>query len=504
MATCALFGQVPSVQDKNYTSKEHWIGTATYNMSWGIVTLQIEEIEDEKYCSEFILLFLNDTIWSNRKDCTSPLSGILRGTNGHKCTFADFNDTSIRNLPTPTHCMMNNGNSSQYVSCEKKIDEGCQHINKENFSPFGITLSFINTSSEYCKDKSENAVDPEGCSLNSLIEQCKYVMVIFGSLVLILDIACICCCVRCLTRRQLLSRKNDVGQLAVRRPNSEAIEHIYINRDLSNENDTYEVSTNKTQKADASMRNEQQTMQDNDMAVSRSAKSHSGDYDLAWPGTSWSTTVASPDVDYTHVEMLNKQTMDTVPEEEIYSKQKLVWEEGNDANKEPFLDAQTKMKHSNVTENNHKKVTTGGMKRVEITDNNSFLEASYSTVVILNQNQDAQNAGYNNADDNIYSKVNINSTKQRIKKEAQGKSEKPLESITSIDNSSCMNKPTAGNDNGKLSMIKKTQDKIPPTTSTGTTDVNNLDIRFKINKTNTMTDENATVLMGNVRLETKL
>ena len=75
--------------------------------------------------------------------------------------------------------------------------------------------------------------------------------------------------------------------------------------------------TNKTQKADGNMRNVQQTMQDNDMAVSRSAKSYSGDKDLVWPGTGWSKTVTSPDVDYTHVEIMNKQTMDTVPEEEI-------------------------------------------------------------------------------------------------------------------------------------------------------------------------------------------
>ena len=71
--------------------------------------------------------------------------------------------------------------------------------------------------------------------------------------------------------------------------------------------------TNKTQKADASMRSVPQIMQDNDMMISRSAKSHSGDYDLAWPGTSWSTTVTSPDVDYTHEEIMNKQTMDTLP-----------------------------------------------------------------------------------------------------------------------------------------------------------------------------------------------
>ena len=92
---------------------------------------------------------------------------------------------------------------------------------------------------------------------------------------------------------------------------------IYIKRDLSSQNTTYEVVTNKTQKADGNMRNVQQTMQDNDMAVSRSAKSYSGDKDLAWPGTGWSKTVTSPDVDYAHVKIMNKQTMDTVPEEEI-------------------------------------------------------------------------------------------------------------------------------------------------------------------------------------------
>ena len=48
----------------------------------------------------------------------------------------------------------------------------------------------------------------------------------------------------------------------------------YLYRDLSSQNDTYEVVTNITQKADASIRNVQQTMQDNDMGVSRSAKSY--------------------------------------------------------------------------------------------------------------------------------------------------------------------------------------------------------------------------------------
>ena len=74
--------------------------------------------------------------------------------------------------------------------------------------------------------------------------------------------------------------------------------------------------------------------------------------------------------------------------------------------------------------------TDEGIKRVEITDSNTLVESLYSTVVILDQKQQIQKVGYNKAYDDIYS---INGTKQQTKeKEAQGKSEKPLESIISV------------------------------------------------------------------------
>ena len=96
--------------------------------------------------------------------------------------------------------------------------------------------------------------------------------------------------------------KVDIGQEPARRPYSETIELFYINRDLSSINDTYEIVTNNTQRTDARLRIVQQNKQNNDMEASRSAKSQSGDYNLAWPGGGWSTTVASID-------------MNTVPEE---------------------------------------------------------------------------------------------------------------------------------------------------------------------------------------------
>ena len=157
----------------------------------------------------------------------------------------------------------------------------------------------------------------------------------------------------------------------------------------------------------------------------------------------------------------------------------------------------------NKTEHNHKIATEGGIKRVEITNNNTLTEAPYSTVVIVDQKQHVDKAGYNKADDDIYSIVNINDTKRQIKEEeAQGKSEKPLQSIKSGDNSSFLKKPTEAyvRELDKLEKIKKSQDKTPPKASQGTTN----DSWFKIDNANTMADENATVLIGNLRLETKL
>ena len=151
--------------------------------------------------------------------------------------------------------------------------------------------------------------------------------------------------------------------------------------------------------------------------------------------------------------------------------------------------------------------TEEGIKRVEIPDSNTLVESPYSTIVIEDQKQHVQKVGYNKAYDDIYSIVNLNDTKQQTKEEAaQGKSEKPFESIISVDNISCMNKATEANvlALNKLAMIKKPQDTTRPKASKGTTNDSHHDIRFRIDKANTMADENAAVSLGNVRLKTKL
>nr|XP_022342365.1 uncharacterized protein LOC111136069 [Crassostrea virginica] len=74
--------------------------------------------------------------------------------------------------------MMNRGNSSQYISCDEQIEDGCQPV--VNTSRQVITLSFTDRGSGYCKIESIKA-DPRECSLTASIRECKYYIMGFGS-----------------------------------------------------------------------------------------------------------------------------------------------------------------------------------------------------------------------------------------------------------------------------------------------------------------------------------
>lgn len=129
-------------------------------------------------------------------------------------------------------------------------------------------------------------------------------------------------CVRHIVKRKTLAIQKEKTREHTSRPISEAITRIYkhMNNFEDQHNSSYDLVVNMSRKAHFNALDETDTSEDYDKGFFRLA-SHSGDYDKAWCNN-WSST-PSPDADYAKVQAISNQIMTTVPEEEIYSKQRL-------------------------------------------------------------------------------------------------------------------------------------------------------------------------------------
>lgn len=325
LENCELGGKSPFlVNDSPFN--DSWVGKAIYVTRWGNITLQIETMNGLKDCSglfygQLIKSFQNFSNYINNEKC------ILYN-------FTEINKSHVfkSELPPPTLCMVRRHNSTEYIACNTSLPLSCNCNNTRKSEDLKITLRFTTDLIVSVPINASNA-NPV-CSLSSLLKDTYlYYLISVISFAIILNISCISCCVKYQMKRKL--RTSEFGRVeSLERPVSEAIEHIYINRDLASQSIAYDVVADMAKNSDLNQCYEEYGMQEYDRGILRSVKANSGDYDKAWPYNDWSAA-ASPSADYDHMETLRKQMMDTLPEEEIYSKQRLMAEDKYDVTEEP-------------------------------------------------------------------------------------------------------------------------------------------------------------------------
>ncbi|XP_062599044.1 uncharacterized protein LOC134260506 [Saccostrea cucullata] len=130
LRVCDTFYQRPLTEEDFISKNNTWMGKAKYVISSGVITLQIQRIEENETCSDC------DTQHKNCQFCISRLQLNKSRPSfeelktklipGQKYIIGDSWYSYVEEIPVPTKCLLYRGAShTEYVSCNKNFSDGC-------------------------------------------------------------------------------------------------------------------------------------------------------------------------------------------------------------------------------------------------------------------------------------------------------------------------------------------------------------------------------------------